>query len=291
MHARQLLSLASTLASVGHALNRREVHASGDAAHGYWLANRFRCDAWHKHISHHRTAIERCGTSRRTRLWTDILPTLEEILASEPLTRVIAYMAALLELRSADGDWSALSHSVLASHIEARLRCLNLMVFGHGFPVEQAVRLNRLRRMMEFTSDCLISSLPTLPELDSYGFDIPLIVNQQKQFRLHPVSHGVERIRIETLVTSAERTIQRDHANQSANPRLNESIAEAALGLLPPELFDSFGLAQSRMHSLATYSSGDIEVATDDFDHPVAEPFDLFMQPRRHGIEKSRRRL
>ncbi len=291
MHARQLLSLASSLAGVGHALTRPDVRTSGDAAHGYWLANRFRCDAWHQRISQHRMAIERCGTSRRTRLWVEILPTLEEILISEPLSRVTAYLAGLLELRQADGDWSALAHSVLGSHVEARLRCLNLMVFGYGLPVEQAVRLNRLRRLMEFTNDSLISSLPALPELDAYGFDIPLLKNQQKQFRRYPLSEGIDRVRIESLMASAERSLRMDHANQAANPRLNESIAESALGLLPPALFDSFGFAHSRLHCTALHSSKDIEVSTDDVEHPLVEPFDLFVQHRREGLEKSRRRL
>lgn len=291
MHARQLLALASTMAGVGHAINRSNIHTVGDAAHGYWLANRFRCDAWHQRISQHRTAIERCGTSRRTRLWTEILPTLEEILTSEPLSRVMAYLSALLEIRSSDGDWSALSHSVLASHVEARLRCLNLMVFGYGFPVEQAVRLNRLRRLMESTNDSLISSLPMLPQLDGYGFDIAFIVHQQTQLKAYPLSDGIDRVRLQCLVIGAVRSIQLDHGNLAANPRLNESIAESALGLLPPELFDSFGIARGRLTSSTSHTSTDIAVTTDDFDHPIAEPFNYFIQHRPHRIESSRRRL
>lgn len=291
MHARQLLALASTMAGVGQVLDRANIQVKGDAAHGYWLANRFRCDAWHQRISQHRTAIERCGTSRRARLWTEILPTLEEILASEPLSRVMAYLSALLELRSADGDWSALSHSVLASHVEARLRCLNLMVFGYGFPVEQAVRLNRLRRLMESTNDSLISSLPPLPQLDGYGFDLPFIVHQQAQLKSYPLSDAVDRVRLQCLVIGAVRSIQMDHMNAAANPRLNESIAESALGLLPSALFDSFGVAQGRLISSASHAGADIEVSTDDLDHPLAEPFNLFVQLRPHRIENSRRRL
>lgn len=291
MHARQLISIATTIAGASHVLHRQDIQASGDAAHGYWLANRFRCDAWHQRVSQHRTAIDRCGTSRRTRLWSEILPTLEEILTSEPLTRVVAYLAALLETRSADGDWSALSHSVLSSHVEARLRCLNLMVFGYGFPVEQAVRLNRLRRLMEFTNDCLISSLPALPEISAYSFDIPLVLNQQKQFRGYPISESIDRVRIRPLIASVEQSLMMDHAPQAANPRLNENIAEAALGMLPPECFDSFGVAHSRVHSMTTYRAEDIEVTTDDLDRPLADPFDLLVQHRRQGIEKSRRRL
>ena len=172
----------------------------------------------------------------------DILPTLEEILTSEPLARVIAYLAAILETRAADGDWSALAHSVLASHIEARHRCLNLMVFGYGFPVEQAVRLNRLRRLMEFFNDSLISSLPPIGNVDLYGFDIPLVQHQQKQFRNYPVSEPIDQVRVQSLVSTIDQSLRRDHNHPAANPRLNENIAEAVLALMPPELFDSFGL-------------------------------------------------
>ncbi len=111
----------------------------------------------------------------------DILPTSrQEIdLASEPLARVTAYLSALLEVRSADGDWSALSHSVLASHVEARLRCLNLMVFGHGFPSRAGGATKSHAADDGVYQRCLISIMPALSELDSYGFDIPLVVHQQ----------------------------------------------------------------------------------------------------------------
>lgn len=291
MHARQLLAVASSLAEVGQVLNRSHIHTAGDAAHAYWLANRFRCDAWHQRISQHRTAIERCGTSRRRRLWDEILPTLEEILISEPLSRVTAYLSALLEIRLADGDWSALAHSVLASHIEARLRCLNLMVFGYGFPVEQAVRLNRLRRLMETTNDSLIGSLPSLPQLDGYGFDLPLIYRQQSGLSRSWESEGIDRIRLQCFVASALRSISMDHGKQSANPRLNANIAESAMGLLPPELFDSFGLIHSRRYWLAIQPGNDITSATNDLDRPLAEPFNFFIHHRPHSIENLRRRL
>ncbi len=291
MHARQFVSIASTLAGASHILNRPEIQTCGDAAHSYWLANRFRCDAWHARISQHRTAIDQCGTSRRTRLWHDILPTLQEILCSEPLTRTIAYLAAILETHSADGDWSPLAQSVLSSHVEARLRCLNLMVFGYGIPVEQAVRLNRLRRLMEFASDALISSLPPLRAIELYAFDVPLVLNQQKQFRSYPISEPIERVRVQILISGVEQALLMDHDQRTANPQLNENIAEAALGLLPKESFDSFGVSHTRTHTTASHSLSDIEVVTDDLDHPLAAPFDLFVQPKRQPTEKTRRRL
>ena len=220
----------------------------------------------------------------------DILPTLEEILTSEPLVRVIAYLAAILETRAADGDWSALAHSVLASHIEARHRCLNLMVFGYGFPVEQAVRLNRLRRLMEFFNDSLISSLPPIGNVDLYGFDIPLVQHQQKQFRNYPVSEPIDQVRVQSLVSTIDQSLRRDHNHPAANPRLNENIAEAVLGLMPPELFDSFGLAHSRAQLATSHVASDIEMRTNDIDHPLVAPFDILIQHRRHPIERSRRR-
>ncbi len=275
MQVSQLAQLASRLAYVGHGLANEGISASGDAAHSYWLAHRFRCDAWHQRISQHRSAIENCGTSRRTRLWQEITPTLQEVLISEPLTRVVAYLARLLEMRSADADWGALAHSCLSSHVETRHRCLSLMVFGYGLPVERAVGLNRLRRLMEFYTDQLLGSLPNLPNLELYAFEPEAVAETQRDYRRYSRVGPVPNVRLIALTTSLEHRLVRDHHNVAANPRLNASLAEAALGMLPPSLFDSFGTVKSELLSQLSVAIEDTNVHGKDIEQPPAAPFDL----------------
>lgn len=289
MHAMHLAQIATNFARVGHALASEEVRAAGDSAHGFWLANRFRCDVWHQRISSHRSAIERCGTSRRARLWREIVPTLQEILISEPLTRVVACLASSLEKRQADADWGALAHSVLASHIEARHRCLNLMVFGHGFPVEKAVNLNRLRRLLEFYNDQLLAALPPLPQLERYAFEPATTAVHQREFRSYTLIGPWHQVRLQLLATSLGNLLAFDHDSLPANPQFNQSIAETALAMLPPGVFDSFGVARSRMHAMIARVAKDSNVYSDDFVRPLAAPFDLLTPHGRHPRRKSRR--
>lgn len=275
MHATQLAHIATSFASVGHLFATDDIRAVGEAAHGYWLANRFRCDAWHERISSHRSAIERCGTSRRARLWQEVVPTLQEILITEPLTRVVAYLTRFLELRGADADWGPLAHSAFGNHIEARHRCLNLMVFGYGLPVERAVTLNRLRRLLEFFTDHLLGAMPSQPELALYAFEPGRVACIQRDFRRYPMTGPLQQVRLQTLSASLTALISTDHHARGSNGRLNESIAESALAMLPAEAFDSFGLIRGPLQASIAHSVPESPIATDDFEQPLPAPFDL----------------
>ncbi len=292
MHAKHLVQLAIQLTSAGNALTHSHVQAAGDAAHAYWLANRFRCDAWHERISAHRTAIEKVGTSRRARLWAEMVPTLEEILISEPLTRIVAYIASHLERRRADADWGPLSHSVLDSHIEARHRCLNLMVFGYGFPVERAVRLNRLRRLLEAFNDRLIGCLPALSGLDRYAFEVRAVANAQLESRLQALTSRSVDVHLQSLSASLGSTVKTEYEQRSPNSQFNQRIAEAALAMLPEDVFDSFGVLRGPLQNVLSHTSTDVSIGTDDLEKPLAAPFDLLAVTKRDarsGQSSSRR--
>ena len=260
----------------------------GDAAHGYWLSSRFRCDAWHHKISAHRSTVERCGTSQRMRLWREIIPTLQEILISEPLSRTIAYLAGQLERRGADADWGPLAHSVLGNHIDARHRCLNLMVFGYGLPVEGAVTLNRLRRLIEFFSDQLLGALPPQGDLDDYAFNPSVVAHTQRAFRCYPLSGSLQQMRLVSLSTAFQALLDGDYQCESANPRLNQNIAEAALAMWPPDAFDSFGVAQGRIQETLAQVVNESPIILEDVHQSLASPLDLLAQHLRIVINTKR---
>ena len=291
MHATQLAQIAASFATMSHALTGDPPHTLGDTAHGYWLASRFRCDAWHQRISTHRSAIEHCGTSQRKRLWREILPTLQEILVSEPLSRIIAYLAGWMEKRKADSDWGALAHSVLSNHVDARHRCLNLMVFGHGLSVESAVGLNRLRRVLEYFNDQLLGSLPPQATLDTYAFEPKLVASVQCEFRLYPVLGPLRSVRIMSLAMAVKQLLSSDHRAQSANPQLNESIAEAALAMWPPAAFDSLGVLRGPLQLAVARDVQDRPICTDDYGQPLAAPFDLLLKHARKPHANATRRF
>src|SRR5690606_30154203 len=125
--------------------------------------------------------LSRPGASRRARHWHEAVPVIQEILLSEPLTRVVAYHAAVLEQQGIEHDFSPLAHSALAAHIEARNRCLHLIVFGPGLSVEDAVTLNRLRRTLESYTDELLSCMSTVENHGLYCFEPRQVSDTQRR--------------------------------------------------------------------------------------------------------------
>ncbi|MCC6507976.1 MAG: hypothetical protein IT423_02640, partial [Pirellulaceae bacterium] len=84
--------------------------------------------------------------------------------------------------------------------------------------------------------------------------------------------------------------LSNDHQNSAAHPRLNQHIAEAVLGMMPPGLFDSLGVTQTRTQAILDYVVSDIDATSDDLDRPLVAPFDLLTQTKRIPKQKSPRR-
>ncbi len=162
MHALDLAELATIVARYSPTMIAHRSAPPRSCQQRYWLEAKFRHDFWSSKLATHRQEIQCLGVTHRRHCWQRILPIMEDILVAEPLTRCIAYHARLLADRSIDSDFSTLANSVLSSHIEARHRCLHLLVFGEGLSVEHSVRLNRIRRELESFSDSLLGTLQPL---------------------------------------------------------------------------------------------------------------------------------
>jgi len=90
MHVVQLTELASVLAYHGPAMLLQRRPISPEAIAQYWSASRNRLDLWHQVMARF-NRVKSTGDFYRMRCWwTDHMGVLEEILASEVLTRVVA---------------------------------------------------------------------------------------------------------------------------------------------------------------------------------------------------------
>ncbi|QDV23909.1 hypothetical protein [Aureliella helgolandensis] len=278
MHAFNLSSLANTFVQHSHSLLGYRCVPASEAINSYWLAAKFRHEEWSGRLARHRTAIQQAGTSARIQRWREIYPILQEILLAEPLARCVAYVAALLEHRELNADFSALAKNTLASHQEARQRCLHLIVFGHGLSVENAVRLNRLRVRMESLTDDLLASLPPLSRLGEYCFASSATAYAQSQLqglREHPVTvltHAV------SISAGLKHGLPGFVDSRSGCGRLNEQLSKAVLKMLPSTLFDSFGVPRSSIGSRLYLDSPESDGHRNDYESPLEQPLDM-LQP------------
>lgn len=275
MHAFSLAHVANTFCQHAESQVALECFPSRDAIQAYWLTHRFRHEYWNTQLAAHRAAIQKPGVSHRNRRWREITPVLEEILLSEPLSRCIAYHANVLEEEQIDFDFGPLAHNVLNSHIEARHRCLHLIVFGSGLDVELAVRLNRMRRVLEMYSDQLIAYMRPVENLEAYCFDPEMTAAAQLTLRSNTSSSW----RILGSLASArwlDRSLQNEVEPKTASGRLNHRLSQIVLELLPNSLFDGLGIPQSRESAWLSCLSRESDGVDPETQRNLSSPLELF---------------
>ncbi len=263
MHAISLAELASTFAALATMMLERKLAPMHTAVHDFWVYHRSRHDQWSQQLAEHRAALNRSGASYRARKWNEILPVLQEILVTEPLSRTLVCFANLLEERCISDELAPLAQSILTSHVEARHRCLHLIVFGNGLPVETAVKLNRMRRHLEVYSDRLIATFPYNIHTDALRFDAAVV--PQTRIKSEDVSSPSERqsgqrrsetqhaatdgswltLHMHLLAQQLWRSLQLDLDWRAASGRLNHRISQAVLGMFPVAAFDGLGVPKS----------------------------------------------
>jgi hypothetical protein len=246
MHAAELLDLASILALHGPSLLYRRELIPPVALQEYWTASRSRFDAWHEWIANHREAT---AAEPLASLFGSGVPQsgiVEEVLLSEPLTRVYAALGAALDEQRHDEEISPVTHSVYLSHLETRSRVLRLMLDSRRLTLDQAVQLNKLRATAERWCDALLGQLGSehLEAAHRYGFDPPRVTAFAEDVRQLPAGAARETAAWLTSVAMRDSLLRRSHG-RPVFPAANRLVADAVLLSLRPDLFDSVGRCKS----------------------------------------------
>lgn len=281
MHAIQLATLAHVYATQASAQLNLRLPVKREAAHAFWLANRLRHEFWSGKLAAHRSEIQKPGVCAREIRWNEILPVMQEVLISEPLTRCVSLHAANLEELGIDSDFAPLAESALAAHIEARHRCLHLIVFGSGLSTFLAVRLNRLRRSMENYCDRLLAMMRPAMNLGQICFEASEMESIWRLQNEAPAASGmISRVYGHTLQTWLHRNCLRDVDERTANARLNERLANGIMDSFPNELFDSFGVAKSSQATWLGIESAETDGFQIDFTNCWSSPLDVLKTGR-----------
>lgn len=246
MHAVQLADLAAILALHGPSLLFGREMVSEEALQAYWVANRSRFDRWNERLGEYRIREAKGNLGQLRQWWSEHHPLMEEILLSEPLTRVYAALGAILDDGRETDELSPITHSVFITHLEARNRVLQMMIYGRGAALDVAVSLNRLRSAIERWCDALIGYFPLERHRawERYAVDSSRAKAFAVDSRQLPI--GVVRDTAGWLTAAAMRdTLSRRSDPAVASPGCNQAVANAVLTVLRPDMFDSVGTLKS----------------------------------------------
>lgn len=284
MHARDLVEFAALIATNGRTVIEHAERLSDSGLEQYWSATKCRHERWCRRLKQFSFEVQYAKTAEAGEQWSDIRPILDEILTSEVLARVWAAVCCGYERRRDLDEASPVVRNVLASHLEARNRALNLMVYGHGLRVEEAVALNRMRRRNERWTDVLLGKLLPACEVREFAFS----PNRAMDFA-DDANDSVDSETAWSLVLTSMRVAYHGSTLPSVNDDLNSRIAAGILACFPSELFDSTGTLKSlwlvRMQHAASDTQGMIDelLAIDD-PGPLSEAFlNRSSLPRTHG--------
>ncbi len=243
MHASELVETAALLATHANKIIHTSARIHQDALEKYWLASRTRHDRWSRSFKTY-TELIRNGTGDQERTWWTMRPVLEEILLSEVLTRVWTGIGSAYDRQRGIRDIEPILHSVLTTHLEARSRALNLMVYGQGFAIEPAVELNRLRRRAERWTDLLLSRIANDHEIQDLAFE-PHRATQFAEEMGYENQQGKGGLSWEIFLASLRVAFQNGVSMTVPNSELNKRVAQSVLDCLPSDLCDSTDLPRS----------------------------------------------
>lgn len=254
MQVRELVELGALVASQGsaflhchHSLRQRHMNL-------YWTASRCRQHRWAASIRQYAR-----GDSREAHEnWQTMRPVIEEVVASELLTRTWAAVACAHDHQCQTREFGPVVRSVLVGHLEARNRVLNVMVYGRGFTVEEGVEVNRLRRQTERWTDMLLAYLVNRYDVTEFAFNAQRCRDFASDLGYESRVSGGHAWQL--ALASLRAAFHNALTSTSPNTDLNRRIAASILACFHSDLFDSSGLLKSlwmlRLHHVADDTQG-----------------------------------
>lgn len=267
MHASQLVQMAAIVAQHGPLIAEGADEISPDDIQRYWSASKCRIDRWMSALRSARSPKNVLDSKETARRRSDIVALLEEILLSEPLTRVWAIVARAYDQNHQHDEAEPIARSVLLGQMEARNRLLQLLVKGDALSAEHSIALNRLRRRVERWTDLLVGYLAPLDSSCEMAFDRNRASDFSEDVCCTPKQQQVAwSLALDSLQSSLGSRLR----SVSPNGDLNEKIVSSVLATFGSGIFDSTGLPSSlwqlRLATVASDTQSYIEdlLALDD---------------------------
>jgi hypothetical protein len=254
MHVRELVELAAVVAVHSPAFARQGNAVPQAAIEQYWVASKCRIDRWLRLLRRLTNAADEFPLPAAL-AWPRVQPVLEEILASELLTRIWTAAAVAHDENRSDENLAPIARNIWLSHLDARRRLLALIAEGRSIGPERGQTLDRLRRRMERWSDMLLAHFS--PLIDTAEFAVDAARARDFADDLIPHASAAERmLTCQIVQASLSASLAPSLHRQSPSADLNRQIASAILACLPESLTPSGEVASTlwleRLYRTAT---------------------------------------
>ena len=241
MHARWLIDSAALLAYHTPQFVQARQPLPSAAFYDYWGASRQRVDDWHRSIREHREAIEGTDGAYHQWIWLQLQPTVEEVLLSDCLVRVMCGLTAKLEHLQIDLDAAPIAASVLASQDECRNRCVQVLKEVHRTAATWAARMHHVRRSLECWTDTLLGTISDCPQVSKFRFQTDV-----SAATVPPRDAAQRRLRWQFMLAGCQQWVASNCVSTSASPLHNAQIHHAAFRLLQPQWCEAIQYDPSR---------------------------------------------
>ncbi|MFO7908385.1 MAG: hypothetical protein ACQESR_25640 [Planctomycetota bacterium] len=235
MHVRDLVELGASVAVHGASFVHHSERLTERHLQQYWLASRCRQDCWFRTLKAH----EPGRSCQELRDGPRVRAVIEEVLASELLTRTWAAVGCSFDHRHATSHFAPVVRSVLISHMEARNRVLRAMMRGEQMGIPRCGELNRLRQKTERWTDKMLGYLARHFDVAEFAFDPDRACDFADDWNADP--YGVPATDSAWALTfaSLRNTYQQALSLTSPHPALNERIGGSILACFSSDLFSS----------------------------------------------------
>ncbi|NIN08648.1 MAG: hypothetical protein GTO76_08340 [Planctomycetales bacterium] len=239
MHARDLVELAAIVAAHGPLLLESPLARLSDQnLKRYWSASKCRFDRWGMAFKDLRDVKTAAGPRRRARAL------IEEIFASEALTRVWTAAATAFDHQRGGTDVESIVSSVLTGQLEARHRALRFLADSQVSRPPQARQLARLHRRLARWVDLLVAHLQRYHEVSRYAMQ----PDRCRDFAADLERQGLQtgsRYAWRLTFSSMRQTLCRPLSPTSPNADLNFQIAGSIISCFDTRDFEAFGALRS----------------------------------------------
>lgn len=253
MHCVLTADLAAVISHHGRAILHRRESVPPEAMTQYWASTRNRFELWHRAMARYRNCEQTGDMNSLRQWWSEHVVVMEEVLVTEMLTRIVASLADGLERDSEHKEIAPIAHAIHLTHLEARNRVQQIMLYGRGNSVQDAVRLNRLRQGVERWTDALIGRM-AVNENGSLRYAID--PNRAAEYAEEARALGVGPARdtaVWLMNAAMHDMLRRRTSPNAALPDANRSVIKSLMMMLRPDLFDSIGVLKSLwLHRLET---------------------------------------
>jgi hypothetical protein len=238
MHAHDLADLAALVAVHGEQLIATNAATIDGMLTAYWKASRCRLDRWCRRLAL-ATKHSDCGE------WSDDdIATIDEILVSEILTRVVAAVAMAHDENHSASESAPVARNIFNSHVDVKRRAMALVVAPHR-DQEQAADFMALRRQSERWTDLLLAYLAPHTAVNELAASASRVGDFAFDAREHLRSGTASDMAVTMIVAGMRSSLLRLTPTGSSNADLNLEIGTALISGFAPDFFDSHGHLRS----------------------------------------------